>query len=233
MSRCKRISTSSRAALTNAKVAVCSNEAGTSLHLESQISSPPTTDHLRQEVGNILLQLGLLFAIQAGWICSGFAGSRSRRTGFLTSCSTPFHRNAGKLRSSFFGFLNTRLKQLIVRADLKIYKFEEMFLMRIEYVGLFNTFSPKVTSPLVEPNSAENIMEIDEHMDCAMSGLISDVRDVLDVKELYNKEMSLQEAEEVFSILKKDMGKKVTPSNVDIAKVAPHITSTIHPRLKL
>ncbi|MBA0839610.1 hypothetical protein Goarm_005317, partial [Gossypium armourianum] len=119
-------------------------------------------------------------------------------------------------------------------------------------------------------------MEIDEHIGCAMSGLIADARTLVEharvetqsrpfgvslliaghdengpslyytdpsgtfwqcnakaigsgsegadssLQEQYNKDLTLQEAETIaLSILKQVMEEKVTPNNVDIAKVAP------------
>nr|GFB19554.1 proteasome subunit alpha type-5 [Tanacetum cinerariifolium] len=79
-----------------------------------------------------------------------------------------------------------------------------MFLTRTEYDRGVNTFSPegrlfqveyaieaiglktkegvvlaikkRITSPFLEPSSVEKIIEIDEHIGCAMSGLIADAR---------------------------------------------------------
>merc|ERR1711972_122397 len=38
----------------------------------------------------------------------------------------------------------------------------------------------RVTSPLIEPSSIEKILEIDDHMGCAMSGLTADARTLVD-----------------------------------------------------
>ncbi|XP_027364842.1 proteasome subunit alpha type-5 isoform X2 [Abrus precatorius] len=210
-----------------------------------------------------------------------------------------------------------------------------MFLTRTEYDRGVNTFSPegrlfqveyaieaiklgstaiglktKEGVVLAEPSSVEKIMEIDEHIGCAMSGLIADARTLVEharvetqnhrfsygepmtvesttqalcdlalrfgegdeesmsrpfgvslliaghdengpslyytdpsgtfwqcnakaigsgsegadssLQEQYNKDLTLQEAETIaLSILKQVMEEKVTPNNVDIAKVAP------------
>ncbi|KAL0908438.1 hypothetical protein M5K25_022933 [Dendrobium thyrsiflorum] len=176
--------------------------------------------------------------------------------------------------------------------------------------GVVLAVEKRVTSPLLEPSSVEKIMEIDENIGCAMSGLIADARTLVEharvetqnhrfsygepmtvesttqalcdlalrfgegdeesmsrpfgvslliaghdehgpnpsgtfwqcsakaigsgsegadssLQEQYNKasyivDMALQEAETVaLSILKQVMEEKVTPNNVDIAKVAP------------
>ncbi|PWZ53733.1 Proteasome subunit alpha type-5 [Zea mays] len=169
--------------------------------------------------------------------------------------------------------------------------------------GVVLAVEKRVTSPLLEPSSVEKIMEIDEHIGCAMSGLIADARTLVEharvetqnhrfsygepmtvesstqaicdlalrfgegdeesmvsliyfvitisrmyytdpsgtfwqcnakaigsgsegadssLQEQYNKELTLQEAETIaLSILKQVMEEKVTPNNVDIAKVAP------------
>ncbi|GJN04899.1 hypothetical protein EJB05_26627 [Eragrostis curvula] len=177
--------------------------------------------------------------------------------------------------------------------------------------GVVLAVEKRVTSPLLEPSSVEKIMEIDEHLGCAMSGLIADARTLVEharvetqnhrfsygepmtvesatqaicdlalrfgegdeesmsrpfgvslliaghdengpslyytdpsgtfwqcnakaigsgsegadssLQEQYNKELTLQEAETIaLSILKQVMEEKVTPNNVDIAKVAPN-----------
>ncbi|BBH01308.1 20S proteasome alpha subunit E2, partial [Prunus dulcis] len=176
--------------------------------------------------------------------------------------------------------------------------------------GVVLAVEKRITSPLLEPSSVEKIMEIDDHIGCAMSGLIADARTLVEharvetqnhrfsygepmtvesttqalcdlalrfgegdeesmsrpfgvslliaghdehgpslyytdpsgtfwqcnakaigsgsegadssLQEQYNKELTLQEAETIaLSILKQVMEEKVTPNNVDIAKVAP------------
>ncbi|KAK7848724.1 proteasome subunit alpha type-5 [Quercus suber] len=177
-----------------------------------------------------------------------------------------------------------------------------MFLTRTEYDRGVNTFSPEgrlfqveyAIEAIKEPSSVEKIMEIDEHLGCAMSGLIADARTLVEharvetqnhrfsygepmtvesttqalcdlalrfgegdeesmsrpyytdpsgtfwqcnakaigsgsegadssLQEQYNKDITLQEAETIaLSILRQVMEEKVTPNNVDIAKVAPN-----------
>ncbi|KAM7253568.1 hypothetical protein ACFE04_021722 [Oxalis oulophora] len=176
--------------------------------------------------------------------------------------------------------------------------------------GVVLAVEKRITSPLLEPTSVEKIMEIDEHIGCAMSGLIADARTLVEharvetqnhrfsygeqmtvesttqalcdlalrfgegdeesmsrpfgvslliaghdengpslyytdpsgtfwqcnakaigsgsegadssLQEQFNKDLTLQEAETIaLSILKQVMEEKVTPNNVDIAKVAP------------
>ncbi|KAH9713879.1 Remorin C domain-containing protein [Citrus sinensis] len=176
--------------------------------------------------------------------------------------------------------------------------------------GVVLAVEKRITSPLLEPSSVEKIMEIDEHIGCAMSGLIADARTLVEharvetqnhrfsygepmtvesttqalcdlalrfgegdeesmsrpfgvslliagsdengpslyytdpsgtfwqcnakaigsgsegadssLQEQYNKDLTLQEAETIaLSILKQVMEEKVTPNNVDIARVAP------------
>ncbi|KAK4839515.1 hypothetical protein QYF36_022488 [Acer negundo] len=177
--------------------------------------------------------------------------------------------------------------------------------------GVVLAVEKRITSPLLEPSSVEKIMEIDDHIGCAMSGLIADARTLVEharvetqnhrfsygepmtiesttqalcdlalrfgegdeeesmsrpfgvslliagydengpslyytdpsgtfwqcnakaigsgsegadssLQEQYNKELTLQEAETIaLSILKQVMEEKVTPNNVDIAKVSP------------
>ena len=38
----------------------------------------------------------------------------------------------------------------------------------------------RLTSPLIEPNSVEKIVEVDEHLGTAMSGLVADARILVD-----------------------------------------------------
>ena len=38
----------------------------------------------------------------------------------------------------------------------------------------------RLTSPLIEPNSVEKIVEVDIHMGAAMSGLVADARILVD-----------------------------------------------------
>ncbi|KAI8529741.1 hypothetical protein RHMOL_Rhmol12G0248800 [Rhododendron molle] len=188
--------------------------------------------------------------------------------------------------------------------------------------GVVLAVEKRITSPLLEPSSVEKIMEIDDHIGCAMSGLIADARTLVEharvetqnhrfsygepmtvesttqalcdlalrfgegdeesmvdifylfsffsqsrpfgvslliaghdengpslyytdpsgtfwqcnakaigsgsegadssLQEQYNKDITLKEAETIaLSILKQVMEEKVTPNNVDIAKVAP------------
>ncbi|KAJ6942733.1 hypothetical protein NC652_008516 [Populus alba x Populus x berolinensis] len=190
-----------------------------------------------------------------------------------------------------------------------------MFLTRTEYDRGVNTFSPEgrlfqveyAIEAIKEPSSVEKVMEIDECIGCAMSGLIADARTLVEharlklrfsygepmtvesttqalcdlalrfgegdeesmsrpfgvslliaghdekgpslyytdpsgtfwqcnakaigsgsegadstLQEQYNKDLTLKEAETIaLSILKQVMEEKVTPNNVDIAKVAP------------
>ncbi|CAN7083663.1 unnamed protein product [Brassica oleracea var. botrytis] len=175
--------------------------------------------------------------------------------------------------------------------------------------GVVLAVEKRITSPLLEPSSVEKIMEIDDHIGCAMSGLIADARTLVEharvetqnhrfsygepmtvesttqalcdlalrfgegdeesmsrpfgvslliaghdengpslyytdpsgtfwqcnakaigsgsegadssLQEQFNKDLSLSEAETIaVSILKQVMEEKVTPNNVDIAKVA-------------
>ncbi|XP_048497020.1 proteasome subunit alpha type-5 isoform X2 [Beta vulgaris subsp. vulgaris] len=142
--------------------------------------------------------------------------------------------------------------------------------------GVVLAVEKRITSPLLEPSSVEKIMEIDEHIGCAMSGLIADARTLVEharvetqsrpfgvslliaghdengpslyytdpsgtfwqcsakaigsgsegadssLQEQFRKDLTFQEAETIaLSILKQVMEEKVTPNNVDIAKVSP------------
>lgn len=46
--------------------------------------------------------------------------------------------------------------------------------------GVVLAVEKRVTSTLLEPNSIEKVMEIDSHIGCAMSGLISDFKTMID-----------------------------------------------------
>ncbi|CAD6336212.1 unnamed protein product [Miscanthus lutarioriparius] len=46
--------------------------------------------------------------------------------------------------------------------------------------GIVLAVEKRVTSPLLEPSSVEKIMEIDEHIGCAVSGLIADARTLVE-----------------------------------------------------
>mmetsp|Transcript_57948 Transcript_57948/g.183975 ORF Transcript_57948/g.183975 Transcript_57948/m.183975 type:complete len:126 (-) Transcript_57948:181-558(-) len=46
--------------------------------------------------------------------------------------------------------------------------------------GVVLAVEKRITSPLLEPSSVEKIMEIDEHVGCAMSGLTADARTLID-----------------------------------------------------
>ncbi|CAN4076977.1 unnamed protein product [Withania somnifera] len=163
--------------------------------------------------------------------------------------------------------------------------------------GVVLAIEKRITSPFLEPSSVEKIMEIDEHIGCAMSGLIADARTLVEharvetqnhrfsygepmtvesatqalcdlalrfvslliagydenvpslyytdpsgthwqcnakaigsgsegadssLQEQFNKDLSLKEAETIaLSVLKQVMEEKVTPNNVDIARVSP------------
>ncbi|KAI0494591.1 hypothetical protein KFK09_024732 [Dendrobium nobile] len=135
--------------------------------------------------------------------------------------------------------------------------------------GVVLAVEKRLTSPLLEPSSVEKIMEIDEHIGCAMSGFIADARTLVEHARVetqnhrfsYGEPMTVEsttqalcdhairfgEGEEesmsrpfgvslliaghdehgpkaetvALSILKQVMEEKVTPKNVDIAKVAP------------
>merc|ERR1712187_136601 len=46
--------------------------------------------------------------------------------------------------------------------------------------GVVLAVEKRITSSLIEPSSIEKILEIDEHMGCAMSGLTADARTLID-----------------------------------------------------
>jgi len=46
--------------------------------------------------------------------------------------------------------------------------------------GIVLVVEKRLTSPLLEPASIEKVMEIDEHIGCAMSGLVADAKMLVD-----------------------------------------------------
>ena len=46
--------------------------------------------------------------------------------------------------------------------------------------GVLLAVEKRITSPLLEPESIEKIMEIDSHLGCSMSGLTADARTLVD-----------------------------------------------------
>merc|ERR1711871_704331 len=46
--------------------------------------------------------------------------------------------------------------------------------------GVVLAVEKRLTSTLLEPNSVEKIMEIDQHLGCAMSGLMADARTLVE-----------------------------------------------------
>eukprot|EP00270_Netrium_digitus_P001465 TRINITY_DN1159_c0_g1_i1.p1 TRINITY_DN1159_c0_g1~~TRINITY_DN1159_c0_g1_i1.p1 ORF type:complete len:239 (+),score=51.03 TRINITY_DN1159_c0_g1_i1:380-1096(+) len=46
--------------------------------------------------------------------------------------------------------------------------------------GVVLAVEKRITSPLLEPSSVEKIMEVDEHIGCAMSGLTADARTLIE-----------------------------------------------------
>mmetsp|Transcript_52789 Transcript_52789/g.122876 ORF Transcript_52789/g.122876 Transcript_52789/m.122876 type:complete len:259 (-) Transcript_52789:132-908(-) len=46
--------------------------------------------------------------------------------------------------------------------------------------GVILAVEKRLTSPLIDPSSIEKLLEIDEHMGCAMSGLTADARTLID-----------------------------------------------------
>jgi 20S proteasome subunit alpha 5 len=66
--------------------------------------------------------------------------------------------------------------------------------------GVVLAVEKRITSPLLEPSSVEKIMEIDEHIGCAMSGLTADARTLVEHGRVetqnhrfsYNEPMSVE-----------------------------------------
>lgn len=80
--------------------------------------------------------------------------------------------------------------------------------------GVVLAVEKRVTSPLIEPTSIEKIMEIDEHIGCAMSGLIADSRTLIDKARVeaqnhwftYNQRMSVESVTQAVSNLALQFG---------------------------
>ncbi|KAL4227092.1 Proteasome subunit alpha type-5 [Mactra antiquata] len=75
--------------------------------------------------------------------------------------------------------------------------------------GVVLAVEKRVTSPLIEPSSIEKILEVDDHIGCAMSGLIADSRTLVDRARVeaqnhwftYNEKMSVESVTQAVSNL--------------------------------
>ncbi|XP_060600767.1 proteasome subunit alpha type-5-like [Ruditapes philippinarum] len=75
--------------------------------------------------------------------------------------------------------------------------------------GVVLAVEKRVTSPLIEPTSIEKILEVDDHIGCAMSGLIADSRTLVDRARVeaqnhwftYNEKMSVESVTQAVSNL--------------------------------
>ncbi|XP_052781725.1 proteasome subunit alpha type-5-like isoform X1 [Mya arenaria] len=75
--------------------------------------------------------------------------------------------------------------------------------------GVVLAVEKRVTSPLIEPASIEKILEVDDHIGCAMSGLIADSRTLVDKARVeaqnhwftYNEKMSVESVTQAVSNL--------------------------------
>ncbi|CAH3138377.1 unnamed protein product [Porites evermanni] len=80
--------------------------------------------------------------------------------------------------------------------------------------GVVLAVEKRITSPLMEPNSVEKIVEIDSHIGCAMSGLIADSRTMVDKARVeaqnhwftYNEQMSVESVTQAVSNLALEFG---------------------------
>lgn len=80
--------------------------------------------------------------------------------------------------------------------------------------GVVLAVEKRVTSPLIEPSSIEKIMEVDNHIGCAMSGLIADSRTMIDRARVeaqnhwftYNEKMSVESVTQAVSNLALQFG---------------------------
>lgn len=80
--------------------------------------------------------------------------------------------------------------------------------------GVVLAVEKRVTSPLIEPASIEKVFEVDEHIGCAMSGLIADSRTLIDRARVeaqnhwftYNEKMSVESVTQSVSNLALQFG---------------------------
>ncbi|XP_033746229.1 proteasome subunit alpha type-5 [Pecten maximus] len=80
--------------------------------------------------------------------------------------------------------------------------------------GVVLAVEKRVTSPLIETTSIEKVMEVDDHIGCAMSGLIADSRTLIDKARVeaqnhwftYNEKMSVESVTQAVSNLALQFG---------------------------
>lgn len=80
--------------------------------------------------------------------------------------------------------------------------------------GVVLAVEKRVTSPLIEPASIEKVFEVDDHIGCAMSGLIADSRTLIDRARVeaqnhwftYNEKMSVESVTQSVSNLALQFG---------------------------
>ncbi|XP_021360390.1 proteasome subunit alpha type-5 [Mizuhopecten yessoensis] len=80
--------------------------------------------------------------------------------------------------------------------------------------GVVLAVEKRVTSPLIETASIEKVMEVDDHIGCAMSGLIADSRTLIDKARVeaqnhwftYNEKMSVESVTQAVSNLALQFG---------------------------
>ncbi|XP_069141363.1 proteasome subunit alpha type-5-like [Argopecten irradians] len=80
--------------------------------------------------------------------------------------------------------------------------------------GVVLAVEKRVTSPLIETSSIEKVMEVDDHIGCAMSGLIADSRTLIDKARVeaqnhwftYNEKMSVESVTQAVSNLALQFG---------------------------
>ncbi|KAF3856084.1 hypothetical protein F7725_016807 [Dissostichus mawsoni] len=82
--------------------------------------------------------------------------------------------------------------------------------------GVCLAVEKRITSPLMEPNSIEKIVEIDTHIGCAMSGLIADAKTLIDKARVetqnhwftYNETMTVESVTQAVSNLALQFGEE-------------------------
>lgn len=93
--------------------------------------------------------------------------------------------------------------------------------------GVILAVEKRITSPLLEPSSVEKLLEIDEHIGCAMSGLTADARTLV----LNRLRLSLLRPEMEW-ICRLNM-QEWKPNNIDFRTMRQCLLSLVHRRFAI
>eukprot|EP01043_Picozoa_sp_COSAG02_P024228 COSAG02_NODE_1319_length_13272_cov_10.015714_1_plen_385_part_00 len=108
------------------------------------------------------------------------ASTPSRRRGACSRSSTPSRRSRCALRRRA---LRSRSVQPSHSGPHPICPFPQLGSTAVGIQvpdGVLLAVEKRITSPLLEPESIEKIMEVDSHLGCSMSGLTADARTLID-----------------------------------------------------